>query len=274
MARRDPRRQPFAPDALPRATKPRRGRTDASATPLAIRSRIPLEPEFREYVRERLGRRLGKFATQIERLSVRFDDDNGPKGGVDVVCRAKAVLSALPSQVVEERAADAREAFQRVAGRLERTVRRTLERAGRSAARPRKGRDATRTAGSEPAGVRPRDDDGSLIGRRVGRGRKALERVLARPEKQRRDAFVDTAAPGTSASHRKAGRGATAARNARRRTSRASVALEDSRTQPSRKSTRTSSGRQRASAELERSERIKRRTPSAQAARARVRRKR
>lgn len=53
--------------------------------------------------------KLGKFASSIERVSVRVFDANGPKGGVDQVCRIKVVLSALPSVVVERRnAAQAR----------------------------------------------------------------------------------------------------------------------------------------------------------------------
>ena len=262
------RRKPFA-EELPRASKADRGRTDTEATPLAIRSRIPLDPPFRDFVRERLGRKLGRFATQIERLSVRFDDANGPRGGVDTVCRVKAVLSGLPSVVVEERAADAREAFQRVTGAVERTVRRTLGRKDRSEGRARRRRrDEAPAAEPTPA----RDDEGSLIGRRVGRGPEALERALARPEKERRDAFVDTAAPDTSASDRKAGYGATAARNTQRRAPGATVALEDSRTAPSRKSTRKSANRMRASAALERNESLQHHTPGAQAAKARAQR--
>jgi len=267
-----PRREPFA-EALPRATKTRRGRTDADATPLAIRSRIPLEDAFRDLVRQRLGRKLGKFASHIERLTVRFDDANGPRGGVDVVCRAKAVLSGLPSQVVEERAAEAREAFRRTAEALERAVRRTIGRSGRSAPRRRERAEAAPEAAPR-RGIKPREDEGSLIGRRVGRGPEALERALARPEKLRRDVFVDTAAPGTSASDRKAGYGATAARNTQRRAPRATVALEDSRTEPSRKSTRKSAQRMRGATALETTKKLRSQTPGARAARARARRAR
>ena len=264
-------RKPFA-DALPRATKTTRGRTAVTATPLAIRSRIALEPAFREVVREHLGRKLGKFATHLERVSVRFGDVNGPRGGVDTVCRAKVVLSGLTSIIVEDRAADEREAFRRVADALERAVRRTLGRAGRSA-RKRKSRAPAQKAAAAPGRAR-RDDDGSLIGRRVGRGPEALERALARPEKKRRDAFVDTAAPGASASDRRAGYGATAARNTQRRAPRATVTLEDSRTVPSRKSTRKSAGRARSASALERNEKLARMTPRARASKAHAARRR
>jgi hypothetical protein len=262
------RREPFA-DALPRSTRAGRGRTAAADTPLAIRSRIGLDPAFRESVHVRLGRKLGKFATHIERITVRFDDLNGPRGGVDTVCRAKVVLDGLPTVVVEERGADAALAFQRVPQVLALAVRRVVGRAGRTAPRP--------TRPPEPAprtrrGAAARDDEGSLIGRRVGRGPDALARALERPEKQHRDAFVDTAAPGTSASDRRAGYGATAARNTRRRATGASVALEDSRARPSRKSTRKSANRLRASAALEHNESLQHQTPRAQAAKAQARR--
>jgi len=38
-------------------------------------------------VRARLGRGLDPFTTRIERGTVRFEDVNGPKGGIDTVCR-------------------------------------------------------------------------------------------------------------------------------------------------------------------------------------------
>ena len=47
--------------------------------------------------------RLGKFASSIERVTLRLSDVNGPKGGVDHKCLIKVVLSGLPSVVVERR---------------------------------------------------------------------------------------------------------------------------------------------------------------------------
>jgi hypothetical protein len=107
-----------------------------------------------------------------------------------------------------------------------------------------------------------------------GRSKANLERALARPEKVRRDAYVDTAAPGTSASDRRAGYGATAARNTRSRTSGMASALEDSRTRPSRKSTRKSANRTRAATALELRATLRTRSPKSRAGRARARRPR
>jgi ribosome-associated translation inhibitor RaiA len=136
------RRAPFA-GTVPKTKKARAGRTDTSSTPLAIRGGVRLAPATREAVRLRLGRKLGKFALQIERVSVRFEDVNGPRGGVDTACRIKVVVSGLPSIVVEERAADARLAFAQAAPVVERAVRRVLGRAGYTVPRRSRRRPAT-----------------------------------------------------------------------------------------------------------------------------------
>jgi ribosome-associated translation inhibitor RaiA len=97
---------------------------------LAVRtSGLAVEPELRERIHERLGLRLGKFAPRIERITVRFDDVNGPRGGVDVACRIKAGMSALPSVVVTELAHNPVVAFDRAGQRLERAVRGALGKA-------------------------------------------------------------------------------------------------------------------------------------------------
>ena len=235
--------------AIPRAEKTASRRPDVWTTPLALRSRLDLDEDQRATVRARLGRKLENFAGHIDRVSVRFEDANGPRGGVDAVSRVKVGLRALPSVVVEERDADPLVALTRAADAAGRAVRRALRRAGRS--EPRAVRRAEKRRAIAPHGVTGRDDDGSLIGRRVGRGQANLELALARPEKERRDVFVDTAAPGTSASDRRAGYGATAARNTKRNTAGMAVALEDSRTKPSRKSTRKSKNRARSATLIE-----------------------
>lgn len=57
----------------------------------------------RAYIRRELGRRLGKFAAAIERVSVRTEDVDGPQGNIDRMCRIKVVLKGLPSVVLERR---------------------------------------------------------------------------------------------------------------------------------------------------------------------------
>ncbi len=110
-------------------------------------------------------------------------------------------------------------------------------------------------------------DTGEIIGRRTGRGPAALRRALARPEKVRRDAYVDTSQPGVSATDRKAGGDITARRNTKARAPRATAALEDSRTRPSRKSTRRSANRGKPSQGKERTAVARVISPSARARR-------
>ena len=127
------------PEQLPRSDKRQSGRTSAASTTVNIRAdkTVTVDEATREHIRARLGRQLGKFALRIiERTTVRFTDVNGPRGGVDVTCRIKVVLTGLPSVVLEERGTAPREAFDLAAPGVERAVRRALNRldTGRTAA--------------------------------------------------------------------------------------------------------------------------------------------
>lgn len=252
--------------------KSRRGRTMVESTPIAIRTRVELEPGAPERMLTQLASRLAAFATLIERGTVRFEDVNGPRGGVDTRCRIKLVLSGFPSVQVEETADTAERAFALALTVLARTFRRVRGKHGLRPAkhRPRRAPRATGVA-EQVIGTRASadgDDVGAVIGRRVGRGPRAVERALARPEKRRRDAYVDTSLPGVSASERRAGGDMSARRNARKRPSRATAALEDSRQKPSRKSTRRSANRGKPSQGKERTAVSRSVTPSARASRA------
>lgn len=122
------RRAPLA-SRIPRPAKLKRDRHVASDIPSHIRAvGAPIDADERAQLRRRLGMRLGKFSRAIERVSVRIKDANGPRGGVDKVCRIKVVLSGLPSVVVEEQNASLKAAMDRALQRTERTVRRSVER--------------------------------------------------------------------------------------------------------------------------------------------------
>ncbi len=233
-------------EALPREEKREAGRTETSLTPLNVRtSGLALAPEERGYFRVRLGKKLGKFSPHIERVTVRFEDVNGPKGGVDIECRIKVVLSGLPSLVVTESAESVPLAFNKAADRSVRVVRKSLESSGTST--PKVTRKATAAIKESAASASPRlparaSPAGSQIGRRVGGSKANVATAGVRPEKLSREFPVDTAAPGISASDRKVGEGATASRNTKSPDTKATYALEDSQTQPSRKSTRRGGG--------------------------------
>src|ERR1051325_9450174 len=91
------------PAWLPRRVKLTRNQTGATSPPAHVRvGGGTIDDEDRDYIARKLGLRLGKFASTIERITVRLCDVNGPKGGCDQQCRIKVVLSGLPSVVVNE----------------------------------------------------------------------------------------------------------------------------------------------------------------------------
>jgi hypothetical protein len=106
----------------------RRNGAGGAQVPIHIRSTQGLNPIERDYVRNRLGEKLRKHATSIERVSVRMEDMNGPRGGVDQACRVKVVLTGLPSVVFETRNATLSDAVDAAVLGVERAVRRSLER--------------------------------------------------------------------------------------------------------------------------------------------------
>jgi ribosome-associated translation inhibitor RaiA len=103
--------------------------SNASLFPIYIRGlENDFRPEERAFIRTKVARRLGKFAESIERFSLRTEDVNGPRGGVDRVCRIKVVVRGLPSIVVEKRDAFLNAAVDLALAGVERGVRRALTR--------------------------------------------------------------------------------------------------------------------------------------------------
>jgi hypothetical protein len=251
------------PAGVSRNRKRSLGRTRLAATPLHIRAiSTSLDESTRRWIEDRAVRRLARYALHIERLSFRFEDINGPRGGRDSVCRGKAVLSGLPAAIVQKRAHTARQAFDLVSRQLARGVDKAVRAVGRvTATKPSvpeaKPRGARKSAGATA-------DAGSLIGRRVGRAWENVLEAASRPEKLRGDAIVDTSLEGVSATDRKVGAHATAKRNTKLNTRRATATLEDSATgRPSRKSTRRSANRAKSGSKLSRKVKRELHTPKA-----------
>jgi ribosome-associated translation inhibitor RaiA len=115
--------------SIARPAKRAAGRAAAADTPVYIRAvGSPIDAPDKAYLRRKLGRKLGKFASWIERASVRIEDVNGPRGGIDKRCRIKIVMSRLPSIVVDERRDSLQGAMDGALARVERAVRQTTER--------------------------------------------------------------------------------------------------------------------------------------------------
>lgn len=251
--------------SVPRAAKRRAGKTSVVDTPIRIHvAGTQLEEADKLELRTKLGRSLQRFAPQITRGVVRFKDINGPRGGVDTLCRIKLSVTGMDDLVVEARATEPRFAFASASRMSKTALTRAMDRQGRAMGRIDRG-PSKRPSRTPP---RARPEGGSLIGRRVGRSRENLLRAAERPEKISRDVWTDTSLPGVSETDRKAGGGSTAARNTSLRARKATVTLEDSaQARPSRKSTRKSANRQKSSGKVERVMRRKKHAPSARARR-------
>lgn len=89
---------------------------------------VPLDEADRAYIRRKLGRKLGKFVDAVERVSVRIEDVNGPRGGRDKRCRIKITLRGMPSVAVEEQHAALQAAMDGALERAGQTVKRQLQR--------------------------------------------------------------------------------------------------------------------------------------------------
>jgi ribosome-associated translation inhibitor RaiA len=107
---------------------------------------VELDETDRALIRRKLGMKLGKFTTAIERITVRMTDANGPRGGVDHVCNVKVVLSGLPSVVVERRDASPHAVIDLALRATEQAVRRSV---GRRRMKPLRRRNQAARAAPE-----------------------------------------------------------------------------------------------------------------------------
>ena len=92
---------------------------------------------LREYAERRLSFALRRFADQVQDVTVRLVDVNGPRGGVDTRCSITSNLVEGRRIFVEASAAWPFAAITQAAHRLNESVRRERERHGRHGERPR-----------------------------------------------------------------------------------------------------------------------------------------
>jgi hypothetical protein len=95
---------------------------------LAVYAKATLGAGFQELIATRLGTSLRGVASAIERVVVRFEDLNGPKGGPDTSCRIQLALSGHPPLVVEARGEGEAHAFRLAVPKLATALRRRRER--------------------------------------------------------------------------------------------------------------------------------------------------
>src|SRR5205085_12247941 len=126
-ALRDHLRNPARRRSLPAQRRLSSRKAGDDMMPLALRtSGIELSPALRKQIQTRMDRRLGKIAPHGERVTVRLEDTNGPRRGVDTVCRIQVVLSGLPRVLAHQKASKPETAFKRAAHRVEQAVKNAI----------------------------------------------------------------------------------------------------------------------------------------------------
>lgn len=92
-------------------------------------SRISVSESTRSYVERRLAFAIGRFADVVRNIAVRLEDVNGPRGGVDKLCRIRVKLAGERNPVIAEVVdVEIRSAIDIAAERAGRTVARQLDR--------------------------------------------------------------------------------------------------------------------------------------------------
>jgi ribosome-associated translation inhibitor RaiA len=128
VRQRRERRHTFA-ESVGKSRKRDLGRTTTRETPLDIQTgSLELDSTLRAYIRQHAGFKLGKFALQVTHISIRFEIAAGAKAGSSSVCRFRVVLPGRRAIVVTARDTTPRSAFDAAAEKIERAVRRRLDR--------------------------------------------------------------------------------------------------------------------------------------------------
>lgn len=95
---------------------------------LSIRARgLELSEELRDHVMRRIFSALSRVSPLLHRVDVTLEDVNGPKGGVDKVCRVRARGPGLREVIIEARDSDVTVAVDLASNRAGRTVLRAVE---------------------------------------------------------------------------------------------------------------------------------------------------
>ncbi len=89
---------------------------------------FPLTDALLNYIERRINFVLSSRYNQIQRITVRLSDTNGPRGGIDKRCHIHITLPRLRKIVIEDTESDLYVAINRATDRAGRTVNRRLAR--------------------------------------------------------------------------------------------------------------------------------------------------
>lgn len=100
---------------------------------------FPVTPALQEYAERQLKTALDRFGDRVERVTVRMDDVNGPRGGLDKRCGVTIALPRHRQIFVEETSGELYTTLARAVQRATRAVARQMDRwDGRGKATQRK----------------------------------------------------------------------------------------------------------------------------------------
>jgi putative sigma-54 modulation protein len=88
---------------------------------------VALSESERDRIERRLYFTLGRFSSRIMSVDVTLQDENGPRGGLDKICRVVVRLLGASDVVVEGRGEETLSLVDRTANRAGRAVSRTLD---------------------------------------------------------------------------------------------------------------------------------------------------
>lgn len=87
-----------------------------------------LNKELRGFLERRLLFALSRFDSRVNSIEVVVKDENGPRGGIDKVCRVSIALNRAEDVIVKETDTDLIACLARVAERAGRVVARSIDR--------------------------------------------------------------------------------------------------------------------------------------------------
>ena len=101
---------------------------------------VALAPSLAEFIERRLQFALGRFASRVDDVTVRLEDLNGPRGGIDQQCRIEANVVPSAWKTAVAKGASIHAAVCQAVDKIARAVRKDLAR--RRTRRVRAGRRA------------------------------------------------------------------------------------------------------------------------------------
>jgi len=90
-----------------------------------------LTNEMRQFAERRLFFALSRFESKIETVSLLITDENGPRGGIDKLCKLVIRLRHLNEIVISDKDANVSACVARLAQRAGRAVSRSVDRSQR-----------------------------------------------------------------------------------------------------------------------------------------------